>query len=164
MQTLSNKAAMLKAARKARDTASRTISYSSETVGKVQEVSAKALPSPEAMGRANAFAIKAMTPSFKAGRRTFRAAVPKVQSVREMRDGISKLITTVQKDPHKASPVFFGQHRKPQAVVLSYEVYEDLLEELEDAQIALRVKGILDAGGTESYKDIMSIVDLGTDA
>lgn len=151
MQTLPSKSAKLKAAQKAR-----------------QEEAAKYSEILDGISDSGMNAFRSLSPQLKAIRKARRtvslATVPAVQSVRDFREGMSKFLATIQKDPHQASPVFFGQHRKPQAVVLSYEVYEDLLAELEDAQLALQVKEILDAGGSESYEDIMSSIDLGPDA
>lgn len=167
METHERKAAQLKAARaaagrsrrmsaapakaptKPRNANPHVTIFHAEPIQSAQESAARALGN-----RAEAFR-KGMAPL---------AAAPAVQTIRELREGISKLLTTILKDPRRAAPVFFGQHRKPQAVVLSYEVYQNLLDALEDAQLALQVKPILDAGGTESYEDIMSMVDLGPES
>jgi hypothetical protein len=40
----------------------------------------------------------------------------------------------------KAAPVFFGAHRKPAGVMLSYELYLQLLDRVDDLAIALQIR------------------------
>ncbi len=47
-----------------------------------------------------------------------------VQPVSEAREQISKALARFRKLGKRAEPVIFGAHRKPEAVLLPYEMYE----------------------------------------
>jgi len=51
-----------------------------------------------------------------------------------------------------SSPVVFGSHRKPEAVILPYDEYERMLGLLEDAEIASTVRERIDAGEPEQVE------------
>ena len=56
-----------------------------------------------------------------------------------------------------ADPVFFGPHRKPSGVILSYERYLGLLDALDDLAIALEVRkrDRADTGDRLSFEDLV---------
>ena len=62
-----------------------------------------------------------------------------VKSVRETRDRIPGFLDDVRSGTEIA-PEIFGAHRKPEAVLLSYRAYVDLLEELDDLAISRTVR------------------------
>lgn len=64
-----------------------------------------------------------------------------------------------------ARPVIFGAQRKPEAVVIPYPQYEQMLARLEDAEIAVAVRERLKAGEAESIEleDLFNRVGLGQD-
>lgn len=71
--------------------------------------------------------------------------IPSVLSVREARQGLTKLIHRLSKS--NAEPVFVGSHRKPEVVVMSVKHYEKLLaaadkQALENAVASARLEGL----------------------
>jgi hypothetical protein len=48
-----------------------------------------------------------------------------------------------------APPVFFGNHRKPEGVLLSYEKYIQLLDHLDELALALRLRETLQSAPNE---------------
>ena len=63
----------------------------------------------------------------------------------------------------EAEPVFFGAHRKPAGVMLSYERYMHLLDQLDDLEIALEIRrrDQRDTGERIELDDLL--VELGMD-
>jgi PHD/YefM family antitoxin component YafN of YafNO toxin-antitoxin module len=55
---------------------------------------------------------------------------PAVHPLAEIREQLSQVVTTFRTEGATAEPVIFGSHRKPEAVLLSYEVYQHLLEQI----------------------------------
>jgi PHD/YefM family antitoxin component YafN of YafNO toxin-antitoxin module len=62
-----------------------------------------------------------------------------VLPTREARERLSGFLKESRERGADAEPVFFGAHRKPEAVVLSYQAYEELVDALDDALIAREV-------------------------
>ncbi|MGP9651747.1 hypothetical protein ACT3UA_11350 [Glutamicibacter sp. 363] len=62
--------------------------------------------------------------------------VQNVHTSKEARDELGSLLATFRKEGSKASPLVFGSHRKPEAVVLPFEVFEQIAPALEDLEIA----------------------------
>lgn len=76
---------------------------------------------------------------------TVREVIP----TSEARLQISATIRRFRNEGEAADPVIFGSHRRPEAVMLPYQVYEQLLARLEDLEIALQVqRRVADAGDT----------------
>lgn len=75
---------------------------------------------------------------------SYRAALP-VLGTREFREGIRKILDRFRQLGNKAEPVFLGPRRKPEAVLLSYASYEEMVEELENAAIVRLVEERLPA-------------------
>ena len=61
-----------------------------------------------------------------------------------------------------SEPVVFGAHRKPEAVVIPFELYEQLLPVIEDLQIAQLVRD-RSAGESVPLADIAATVGLDPD-
>jgi antitoxin StbD len=59
-----------------------------------------------------------------------------------------------------AEPVVFGSHRKPEAVVMPFELYAQLLPVIEDLQIAHLVRTHAAAGESVSLADVAAAVSL----
>jgi PHD/YefM family antitoxin component YafN of YafNO toxin-antitoxin module len=62
-----------------------------------------------------------------------------VLPTREARKRLSGFLRESREHGIDADPVFFGSHRKPEAVVLSYAAYEELVDALDDALISREV-------------------------
>jgi PHD/YefM family antitoxin component YafN of YafNO toxin-antitoxin module len=71
---------------------------------------------------------------------TMRARGMQILPTGEARQALTKFLKVFREEGADAEPIFFGSHRKPEAVVLSYEAYDALLDALDDALIAQQVK------------------------
>jgi antitoxin StbD len=69
-----------------------------------------------------------------------RATPPTVLPTNEARKCLSKAAQLFKERGADAEPVFFGPHREPAGVMLSYERYLHLLDLLDDLTIALEVR------------------------
>lgn len=54
-----------------------------------------------------------------------------VQPLAEIRERLSQVVAKFRREGSAAEPVIFGTHRKPEAVLLSYEVYRSLVDRAE---------------------------------
>jgi hypothetical protein len=64
----------------------------------------------------------------------------KVLPTSEARKTLSRTSREFEEKGAKAKPVFFGAHRRPAGVMLSYERYLDLLDRMDDLAIALEIR------------------------
>jgi len=62
---------------------------------------------------------------------------------------LADILRRFRREGAEAPPVFFGSHRKPEAVLLSYEKYMQLLDHLDDLAIALEVRRHAERGHRE---------------
>jgi antitoxin StbD len=62
-----------------------------------------------------------------------------VLATSEARRSLHETLRNFCKHGVEAEPVFFGSHRRPTGVMLSYERYVELLDRLDDLAIALEV-------------------------
>lgn len=60
-----------------------------------------------------------------------------VQPLSEVRKRLSETVARFRREGAQAEPVIFGTHRKPEAIVLPYEAYEELLERITRLRAAL---------------------------
>jgi PHD/YefM family antitoxin component YafN of YafNO toxin-antitoxin module len=58
----------------------------------------------------------------------------------EARQSLTQFLKVFREEGAEAEPIFFGAQRKPEAVVLSYEAYDALLDALDDGLIAREVQ------------------------
>ena len=66
-----------------------------------------------------------------------RALLPEVESVREAKSHLSLYLDEARTMGADAPPRRFGAHRRPEAVVLSYEGWLQLLDAAENLEIAV---------------------------
>lgn len=59
---------------------------------------------------------------------------------RELRSELPKALARFRHEGLTAQPVVFGAHRKPEAVVIPFELYASLLPVIEDLEIAALVR------------------------
>ena len=80
----------------------------------------------------------------------------------EVRSNLSFIVAGFRRDA-TARPVTFGSHRRPEAVLVSYSQYEQLLNRLEDAEIAATVRERLATGEPETIEleELFAQVGLG---
>lgn len=63
-----------------------------------------------------------------------------------------------------AEPVVFGSHRKPEAVVIPFELYTQLLPVIEDLEIAELVRARTAAGESVPLADVAASIGLDPDS
>ena len=63
-----------------------------------------------------------------------------VISTTEARTTLSQTVARFRNEGASAEPVVFGDHRKPEGVVLSYELYIQLEEQIDQARFELASK------------------------
>lgn len=62
-----------------------------------------------------------------------------------------------------AEPMVFGTHRRPEAVVIPFELYEELLPVIEDIEIAHLVRERAAAGDAVPLADVAAAIGLDAD-
>ena len=65
-----------------------------------------------------------------------------------------------RKDGIEAQPMVFGSHRKPEAAVIPYEIYERIASIIEDHEIAELVRERSAEGPTKSMVDLFAKFDV----
>jgi len=65
---------------------------------------------------------------------------PEVLPMKEARRVLPQMARCFAKDGAGADPVYFGAHRRPTGVMLSYERYLGILDLLDDLVVALEVR------------------------
>jgi len=88
---------------------------------------------------------------------SYPTALP-VLGTREFRERIKQILDGFRQLGSKAEPVFFGPRRKPEAVLISYSRYEDMIEELENAAIVRMVEERLPAADVKLGTELDDVV------
>lgn len=83
-----------------------------------------------------------------------------VYSSREARDEVPAALARFRKEGARSKPVVIGAHRKAEAVVLPYALYEQLLPAIEDLEIAEIVRERTAAGPAESLAPLAASLGL----
>jgi PHD/YefM family antitoxin component YafN of YafNO toxin-antitoxin module len=73
--------------------------------------------------------------------------VPQILSYRELRDGLAAVLDRLRRSP--GTVVFVGAHRRPEAVIVSVERYEDLQEASERQHAVAAALASVRADGLE---------------
>jgi hypothetical protein len=83
---------------------------------------------------------------------------PEVLSTDEARKALPQTSRGFAEQGADAEPVFFGAHRQPAGVMLSYERYLRMLDDLDDLSIALEVRrrDIADTGDRVSLDELIA--------
>lgn len=63
-----------------------------------------------------------------------------VETISDARRKLTQHVDRFRKDGLDAEPVVFGDHRKPEAVVVPFELFQLLLDVAEDVAIAARIQ------------------------
>jgi hypothetical protein len=66
--------------------------------------------------------------------------MPDVLPVGEVREALSKVLATFRRDGRDARPVFFGSRRRPEAVIIPIDLFEQMVPILEDVLIAREIE------------------------
>lgn len=82
---------------------------------------------------------------------------------REIRTELPKALERFRLEGISAQPIVFGAHRKPEAVVIPFELYASLLPLIEDLEIAQIVRDRTAAGAATPLADTAAKlgIDLG---
>lgn len=75
-----------------------------------------------------------------------------VDSVREAKEGISEFLHDARELGAETPPKFFGAHRRPEGVFLSYEGFLDLVDKVENQEIAVLAAARNATRGTKSIE------------
>lgn len=83
---------------------------------------------------------------------------------REIRAELPKALERFRHEGISAAPIVFGAHRKPEAVVIPFELYASLLPLIEDLEIAQIVRQRTAAGPATPLEDTAAKlgIDLGS--
>jgi hypothetical protein len=83
---------------------------------------------------------------------------------REIRTELPKALERFRHEGIAAAPVVFGAHRKPEAVVIPFELYASLLPLIEDLEIAQIVRERTAAGPATPLEETAAKlgIDLGS--
>ena len=63
-----------------------------------------------------------------------------VLGTRELRDQMSEILREIREKGAKAKPVIGGANRRPELIILPYEAYMELMDELDNLAIADELK------------------------
>ena len=86
--------------------------------------------------------------------------MPVVMPSGELREQLPAVLKRFRVEHAAAAPVIFGSHRKPEAVVIPFELYAQLLPAIEDLEIAALVRERVNAGPSVPLSDLAARVGL----
>ena len=81
-------------------------------------------------------------------------ALPPVLPSAEFRKRLPSVLRTFRAERAAAAPVIVGAHRKPEAVLISYDLFELLLPLIDDHEIAQIARERIDGGPAEPIDDL----------
>jgi antitoxin StbD len=81
----------------------------------------------------------------------------------DARAELPKALDRFRHDGMLAEPLVFGSHRKPEAVVIPFALYERLLPAIEDLEIAELVRLRAAEGGAVPLSDVAATIGLDPD-
>lgn len=62
--------------------------------------------------------------------------LPEIMTAADARKELASITERFRNEGAEAKPVFFGSHRKPEAVLLSIQRYEEMMSKIEDIYLA----------------------------
>lgn len=77
-----------------------------------------------------------------------------VHTSREARDELGEVVRRFREHRADAAPLVFGAHRRPEAVVIPYALYQEIIPLLEDLEIARTTRARIAAGPPEPLDDL----------
>lgn len=83
---------------------------------------------------------------------------PVVHTSREAREELGHVVGRFRSQD--ATPLIFGAHRKPEAVVIPYSLYREIIPLLEDIEIARVARERISAGGATPIDDLADSVGI----
>ncbi|OAV61808.1 type II toxin-antitoxin system Phd/YefM family antitoxin [Enteractinococcus helveticum] len=85
---------------------------------------------------------------------------PHIWTSADARKELPNVLKRFRKDGINARPMVFGSHRKPEAAVIPYELYERIAMIIEDHEIAELVRKRSDEGPAESMDELFAEYDV----
>lgn len=85
---------------------------------------------------------------------------PHIWTSADARKELPSVLKRFRKDGIKARPIVFGSHRKPEAAVIPYELYERIATIIEDHEIAQLVRERSAEGPAESMDELFADYDV----
>lgn len=79
------------------------------------------------------------------------------------RDELPKALRRFRSEGGSAIPLIFGAHRKPEAVVIPFELYSQLLPAIEELEIARLVRERSEAGEARPLSELADRLGLNPD-
>lgn len=76
------------------------------------------------------------------------------------RDELPKALKRFRAEGELAAPLIFGAHRKPEAVVIPFDLYSQLLPAIEEVEIARLVRERSQAGEARPLSELAEKLDL----
>jgi PHD/YefM family antitoxin component YafN of YafNO toxin-antitoxin module len=76
-----------------------------------------------------------------------------IQPLAEVRERLSQLVARFRREGAVAEPVVFGTHRKPEAVLISFDAYRELVEQAERGRAMAAALASVRAEGLEPSAD-----------
>lgn len=88
-----------------------------------------------------------------------------VETISNTRERLTSHVARFRQAGAQAEPVVFGDHRRPEAVLLSFETFQILLDIAEDAYLAERARERLakDTGERISLEDVAAEFNINLD-
>ena len=89
-----------------------------------------------------------------------------IETISQTRAALTTVVARFRDEGANAAPVVFGDHRKPEAVLLSFQTYQVLLDIAEDVLLAehIRERDNLDTGERTSLADLAATLDIDLDS
>ena len=94
---------------------------------------------------------------------SFTAPLPVLPS-RDARDELPKALKRFRAEGVSAEPLIFGSHRKPEAAVIPFELYEEVLPLIEDILIARAARERIAAGPAIPLSDTADRIGVDLDS
>jgi hypothetical protein len=94
---------------------------------------------------------------------SFAAPLPVLPS-RDARDELPNALKRFRAEGVSAEPLIFGSHRKPEGVVIPFELYEEVLPLVEDILIARAARERIAAGAAVPLSDIATRLGVDLDS
>lgn len=85
-----------------------------------------------------------------------------IETISQTRAALTTVVARFRDEGISASPVVFGDHRKPEAVLLSFQTYQILLDIAEDVILTehVRDRDSRDTGARTTLADLAATLDI----
>lgn len=89
-----------------------------------------------------------------------------IETISQTRAALTTLVARFRNEGISATPVVFGDHRRPEAVLLSFQTYQVLLDIAEDLLLTehVRERDARDEGGRTTLAELAATLDIDLDS